>query len=68
MLVAGDEGAGGLADTETETEDEMQGGKTRERRERWYEHSPMVGLGKDVEVVDAVRVGEDWERRVGGRQ
>lgn len=61
ILVAGDEGHGGLADTETEDEG------TREER-RWYERSAMVGLGKDVEVVDAVRVGEDWVRRVGGRE
>lgn len=61
ILVAGDEGHGGLADTETEDEG------TREQR-RWYERSSMVGLGKEVEVVDAVRVGEDWARRIGGRE
>lgn len=64
ILVAGDEGTGGLVDTETEDE----GPEPKVRRERWYEDSPFVGLGKDVEVVDAVRVGEDWSRRVGGRQ
>jgi hypothetical protein len=62
ILVAGDEGHGGLADTETEDE-----GNGNERKYRWYEDSSFVGLGKDVEVVDAVRVGEDWSRRVGGR-
>ncbi|KAL1584816.1 hypothetical protein WHR41_06680 [Cladosporium halotolerans] len=56
ILVAGE----GLADTETEDEG------TRDRR-RWYERSSMVGLGKEVEVVDAARVGEDWGKRVGGR-
>ena len=60
--MAGDEGHGGLADTETETEDE--GG----REGKWYEDSAFVGLGKEVEVVDAGRVGEDWGRRVGGRE
>ena len=64
ILVAGDEGTGGLADTETEDEG---AGETR-RKERWYEDSNFVGLGKDVEVVDAARVGDDWARRVGGRQ
>ena len=65
ILVAGDEGHGGLADTETEDED-TDGKKIR--RERWYEDAAFVGLGKDVEVVDAVRVGEDWERRVRKRE
>lgn len=56
IVVAGE----GLADTETEDEG------VRERR-RWYERSSMVGLGKEVEVVDAGKVGEDWSKRVGGR-
>lgn len=66
VLVVGDDGHGGLADTETETEDE---GIRRDRREedRWYERSSLVGLGKGLEVVDAARVGDDWGRRVGGR-
>lgn len=76
ILVVGDEATGGLADTETETETEdegtvMQGdvgGGGRGRREKWYERSEMVGLGKEVEIVDASRVGEDWARRVGGRE
>ncbi|GAB7333953.1 hypothetical protein MBLNU13_g06061t1 [Cladosporium sp. NU13] len=57
IVVAGE----GLADTETEDEG------VRESR-RWYERSSMVGLGKEVEVVDAARVGEDWGKRVGGRE
>ena len=57
IVVAGE----GLADTETEDEG------ARESR-RWYERSSMVGLGKEVEVVDAARVGEDWGKRVGGRE
>ncbi len=71
ILVAGDDGHGGLADTETETEaeDERDGkGKRKQKPGKWYENSSFVGLGKDVEVVDATRVGEDWERRVGGRE
>ncbi|GAB7359432.1 hypothetical protein MBLNU230_g6080t1 [Neophaeotheca triangularis] len=67
VLVVGDEGHGGLADTETETDEE---GVRRERREedRWYERSGLVGLGKGLEVVDAAKVGDDWGRRVGGRE
>lgn len=63
VLVVGDEGHGGLADTETETEDEgVRNGK------KWWERSEFVGLGKEVDVVDAARVGDDWSRRVGGRE
>lgn len=69
VLVAGDHGTGGLADTETETEDERSGREGERRREaKWYERSEMVGLGKGVEVVDAARVGEDWAKRVGGKE
>lgn len=68
VLVAGDQGTGGLADTETETDDERNPDVGKKRAEiKWYEHSDLVGLGKGVEVVDASRVGEDWAKRVGGR-
>ena len=63
ILVAGDEGHGGLADTETEDE-----GAPGAQKSRWYEHSSLVGLGKGVEVVDAGRVGDDWARRISGRE
>lgn len=66
ILVAGDDGVGGLADTETEDERPDEGRK--ERRKRWYDESSLVGLGKDVEVVDSIRVGDDWARRIGGRE
>ncbi|KAI4755554.1 hypothetical protein E4T52_12354 [Aureobasidium sp. EXF-3400] len=67
ILVVGDDGAGGLIDTETDTEDEasrkgMAGG---ENHNKWWETSDLVGLGKDVEVVDIGRIAEDWSRRVG---
>lgn len=73
VLVVGDDGTGGLADTETETEDEERtiregDGGRRGREEKWYERSSLVGLGKEVEIVDVSRVGEDWARRVGGRE
>ncbi|KAI4735350.1 hypothetical protein E4T50_14136 [Aureobasidium sp. EXF-12298] len=66
ILVVGDDGAGGLLDTETETEDEeSRRGKDREQTsDKWWETSDLVGLGKDVEVVDIGRLGEDWWRRV----
>jgi hypothetical protein len=68
VVVAGDDGHGGLADTETETEDERAGNGKRKEKYRWYEHSSMVGLGKEVEIVDAARIGDDWSKRVGGRE
>ncbi|KAG9671676.1 hypothetical protein KCU99_g2971, partial [Aureobasidium melanogenum] len=66
ILVVGDDGAGGLLDTETETEDEgSRRGKAREENtDKWWDTSDLVGLGKDVEVVDIGRLGEDWWRRV----
>ncbi|KAI4724763.1 hypothetical protein E4T49_07527 [Aureobasidium sp. EXF-10728] len=66
ILVVGDDGAGGLFDTETETEDEgSRAAKPSEHRsDKWWETSDLVGLGKDVEVVDIGRMGEDWSRRV----
>lgn len=65
VVVVGGEGTGlgGLIDTE----DEGEGRGKLPRREQWWEHSDMVGLGKGVEVVDGVKFADDWERRVGGR-
>ncbi|KAK5014985.1 hypothetical protein BJ546DRAFT_1058514 [Cryomyces antarcticus] len=75
VLVVGDKGsAGGLVDTEDEREEEGHGGEGRGKEEekgegrRWWEDSELVGLGKGVEIVDIGRVGDDWARRVGGRE
>lgn len=67
ILIVGDDGAGGLIDTETDTEDEAsrRGMQKEEIYNKWWETSDLVGLGKDVEVVDIGRMGEDWSRRVG---
>jgi hypothetical protein len=35
---------------------------------KWWQSGDIVGLGKGVEVVDGVRVGEDFERRIIGRE
>lgn len=64
VIVGGDGGGlGGLVDTE----DEMEGGKEK-RGEKWWSSGDIVGLGKGVEVVDGIKVGEDFERRVVGRE
>ncbi|KAK5681437.1 hypothetical protein LTS10_005967 [Elasticomyces elasticus] len=70
VLVVGDDGTGGLAADSDETEDEVVGGgRVKGRREeQWYERSGLVGLGKGLEVVDVARVGDDWAKRVGGRE
>ncbi|KAM3414552.1 hypothetical protein BST61_g9711 [Cercospora zeina] len=68
VLVVGDEGHGGLADTETETETEDERKRQKKSEKRWWEHSSIVGLGKEIDVVDAMRVGDDWARRVNGRE
>lgn len=61
VLVVGDEtGHGGLVDSEDER------GHHGEKGEKWWVDSSMIGLGKGVEVVEGMRVGEDWKRRVGG--
>lgn len=57
VVVGGD--AAGLV----ETEDELTG-----QDRKWWETSDLIGLGKGVEVVDAIRLGDDWVRRVSGKQ
>lgn len=62
VLVVGDEGGhGGLVDSEDE-----RGHPSHQSRERWWQDDPRIGLGKGVEVVDGLRLGDDWRRRVGG--
>ncbi|KAL8690952.1 MAG: hypothetical protein Q9224_004285 [Gallowayella concinna] len=62
VLVVGDEsGHGGLVDSEDE-----RGHPSHEARDRWWQDDPRIGLGKGVEVVDGLRLGDDWRRRVRG--
>jgi hypothetical protein len=70
VVVVGGEGTGlgGLIDTEDEGEGKVQGLEGSARRERWWENSTMIGLGKGVEIVDGARLTEDFERRVSGRE
>lgn len=59
VLVVGDEsGHGGLVDSE----DEQGVGS----KEKWWLDDPRIGLGKGIEVVEGLRIGEDWRRRCGG--
>ncbi|KAL8931576.1 MAG: hypothetical protein Q9216_007152 [Gyalolechia sp. 2 TL-2023] len=62
VLVVGDEsGHGGLVDSEDE-----RGHPSHQSRDRWWQDDPRIGLGKGVEVVDGLRLGDDWRRRVKG--
>lgn len=59
LLVVGDEsGHGGLVDSEDE--------RGTESKDKWWHDDPRIGLGKGVEIVDGLRVGEDFRRRIGG--
>ncbi len=59
LLVVGDEsGHGGLVDSEDEY---GPGGK-----DKWWQNDSRIGLGKGIEVVEGLRVGEDFRRRIGG--
>jgi len=61
VVVVGDEGGhGGLIDSEDEV------GLAAEKGEKWWQRPDRVGLGKGVEVVDGLRAGEDWRRRITG--
>jgi hypothetical protein len=67
VVVGGDgTGLGGLVDTDDEGP--MRKDKESEHTVRWWQVTNMVGLGKGVEVVDASRLTDDYERRVGGRE
>ena len=62
ILVVGDEsGHGGLVDSEDE-----RGHPSHEARDQWWRDDSRIGLGKGIEVVDGLRLGDDWRRRVGG--
>lgn len=57
IVVGDDSGHGGLVDSE----DEHSGAA-----DKWWINDSRIGLGKGVEVVDGLRVGEDFRRRIGG--
>lgn len=57
IVVIGDEGGhGGLIDTDDET--------TSKREEKWWQKEERTGLGKRVAVVESLKIGDDWRRRV----
>jgi hypothetical protein len=50
----------GLGDSEPEEE-------PKEKIEQWWEREDRVGRGRGVVVVESLRVGDDWARRIAGR-
>jgi hypothetical protein len=60
LVVGADGGHGGLADSESEAEHV-------EKKEQWWEREDRVGRGRGVVVVEGLRVGDDWARRVQNR-
>ena len=61
VVVGADGGHGGLADSESEAE-------AAPKKEQWWEKEDRVGRGRGVVVVEGVRVGDDWKRRVDNRE
>ncbi|CAI7645847.1 hypothetical protein PCG10_010385 [Penicillium crustosum] len=60
IVVVGDEGGrGGLIDSDDES-------ALGEKEEKWWKKEGVTGLGKRIDIVDVVRVGDDWRRRVRG--
>lgn len=70
IVVVGSDGTGlgGLVDTDDEGPANKSKSEHAGHGDRWWEKTDMVGLGKGVEVVDASRLTDDYERRVGGRE
>lgn len=60
IVVVGDEGGrGGLIDSEDES-------ALADKGEKWWQREGTTGIGKRIDVVDVLRVGDDWRRRVRG--
>lgn len=60
VVVGAEGGHGGLVDSDDE------GARDTESSEKWWQKGDRVRLGKGVNVVDSLRIGEDWRRRVQG--
>lgn len=61
VVVVGDEGGrGGLIDSDDES-------AMAEKGEKWWQKEGTTGIGKRIDVVDVLRTGDDWRRRVRGQ-
>jgi len=61
LVVGADGGHGGLADSESEAENV-------EKSQQWWEKEERVGRGRGIAVVEGLRVGDDWARRIENRE
>lgn len=61
VVVGADGGHGGLADSEDEVS-QVGGG------DHWWELEERVGRGRGVVVLESMNIGDDWPRRVEGRE
>ncbi|KAI2610778.1 uncharacterized protein GGS25DRAFT_163719 [Hypoxylon fragiforme] len=66
LVVGADGGHGGLADSESETEKPEKPEKKGDNL--WWQREERVGRGRGVVVVDSLRVGDDWARRIQGKE
>jgi hypothetical protein len=62
LVVGAEGGGGGLADSESEAE------AAPKKENQWWRSEERVGLGRGVVVVESLRVGDDWARRVEHRE
>jgi hypothetical protein len=62
LVVGADGGTGGLVDSESEAE------QSEKKAEKWWEREDRVGRGRGVVVVEGLRVGDDWGRRIEGKE
>ncbi|KAI6091025.1 hypothetical protein F4821DRAFT_227312 [Hypoxylon rubiginosum] len=65
LIVGADGGHGGLADSESEAEKPE---KEKKKEDLWWQRVERVGRGRGVVVVDSMKVGDDWGRRVQGKE
>lgn len=62
VVIVGDEGGrGGLIDSDDES-------TLADKGEKWWQKEGVTGPGKRIAVVDGLRTGEDWRRRVCGHE
>lgn len=60
VLVVGENRYGGLVDSEDE--------RGIEDKDNWWHDDARIGLGKGVEIVEGLRIYEDWLRRIRGHE
>ena len=65
VVVIGDEGGlGGIVDSDTEEEETGARKRMSTSAGKWWRKESVTGVGRGVSVVESLRVGEDWRRRV----